>query len=84
MDAEIDLLCQRTISLLEAWWDGVFTLMRVQSPSQTEKEQAKEMIENAMRLHRELCLSVSPTAHTMEDHAWQQASVFHSWPCAFN
>ena len=75
MDAEIDILCQMSpaISILEAC-DGVFALMRVQSPSQTEKEQAKEKIENAMRLHHELCLLITPKVHPMEEHTTKETN----------
>ena len=59
MDAEIDLLCKRTTSLFQAW-DMVTLLMRVHSPSSTEKDEAKQRIENAMRLHREFGLSITP------------------------
>ena len=75
MDAEIDLLRERTTSLLQAW-DAVFSLMRVHSPSSAQKDEAKERIENAMRIHRECGLSITPKVHTMEDHAWQQFLSF--------
>jgi hypothetical protein len=75
MDAEIDLLCERTASLLQAW-DAVFSLMRVHSPSSAQKDEAKERIENAMRIHRECGLSITPKVHTMEDHAWRQFLSF--------